>query len=49
MEHVNDKIVRDSDSVLDEKYRKRGSPERTKFEEEAYAFIIGEIQSHAEI
>lgn len=43
MEHVNDKIIRDYDSVLDEKYGKLGSPERTKFEEEAYAFYSGQL------
>ena len=43
MEHVNDKIIRDYDSVLDEKYGKQGTPERVKFEEEAYAFYSGQL------
>ncbi len=42
MEHVNDRQIRDYDAVLDAKYGKPGTPERERFEEEAYAFYSGQ-------
>lgn len=41
-EHVNDNRVRSYDAVLKEKYGKPGSPERLRFEEEAYSFYFGQ-------
>ncbi len=36
-------MIRDYDKVLDELYGKDGTPERERFEEEAYAFYSGQI------
>ena len=41
--HVNDKQIRDYDAVLDAKYGAPGTPERAKFEEEAYSFYSGQL------
>ena len=41
-EQVNDTQLRSYDAVLDAKYGKPGSPERTRFEEEAYSFYFGQ-------
>ena len=41
--HVDDCQIRDYSAVLDEKYGKDGTPERTRFEEEAYSFYSGQI------
>ena len=41
-EQVNDNQVRSYDAVLDAKYGKPGSPERIRFEEEAYSFYFGQ-------
>ena len=43
MNQVNDRKIRDYDAVLDAKYGAPGTPERTKFEEEAYSFYSGQI------
>ena len=43
MKHINDRQIRDYDAVLDAKYGAPGTPERTKFEEEAYSFYSGQI------
>lgn len=43
MRHVNDRQIRDYDAVLDAKYGAPGTPERTRFEEEAYSFYSGQI------
>lgn len=46
MKTNNHKIV-DYDAVLDAKYGKDGTPERAKFEEDAYAFYTGNILQDA--
>ena len=43
MNQVNDRKIRDYDAVLDAKYGAPGTPERTRFEEEAYSFYSGQI------
>lgn len=43
MRHVNDRQIRDYDAVLDAKYGAPGTPERARFEEEAYSFYSGQI------
>lgn len=35
------------DAILDEKYGKEGTPEREEFEQEAYAYCVGQIISDA--
>ena len=40
---TNDHKIRNYSEVLDRKYGQEGSPERIKFEEEAYAFYSGTI------
>ncbi len=46
METNNHKIV-DYDAVLDAKFGKAGTPERTKAEDEAYAFYTGQVIASA--
>ncbi len=41
-EHINDYQLRDYDLVLNAKYGKPGTPERTRFEEDAYSFYFGQ-------
>ena len=41
-EHVNNDKLRSYDAVLDAKYGHPGSPERIRFEEEAYSFYFGQ-------
>ena len=41
-EQVNDNQLRSYDAVLDAKYGNPGSPERIRFEEEAYSFYFGQ-------
>ena len=41
---TNDHKIRNYSEVLDRKYGQEGSPERIKFEEEAYAFYSGTIK-----
>ena len=36
-------MIQDYDVVLDARYGKEGTPERIKFEEDAYAYYIGLI------
>lgn len=43
MKHTNDHILRDYDAVLDSKYGAIGTPERDRFEEEAFAAYSGQI------
>ena len=43
MEQENDKTIRDYDVVLDAKYGAPGTPERERFEEEAFAFYSGRM------
>lgn len=40
---TNNHQIRDYSAVLDEQYGKEGTPERTKFDEAAYAFYTGQI------
>ncbi len=40
---TNNHKISDYSAVLDEKYGAEGTPERAKFEEEAYAFYTGAI------
>lgn len=40
--HVNDFQLRNYDEVLDAKYGKPGSPERVRFEEDAYSYYFGQ-------
>ena len=41
--NTSETMVQDSDAVLDARYGKEGTPERVKFEEEAYAYYTGLI------
>ena len=40
---TNDHKIRDYSAVLEEKYGAHGTPERAKFDEEAYAFYTSQI------
>jgi DNA-binding XRE family transcriptional regulator len=40
---TNDHQIRDYSKVLADKYGAHGTPERAKFDEEAYAFYTGQI------
>lgn len=40
---TNNHQINDYSAVLDEQYGKEGTPERAKFDEEAYAFYTGQI------
>ncbi|MGI6049170.1 MAG: helix-turn-helix domain-containing protein [Petrimonas sp.] len=41
--HKNDYKIRNYSNVLAEKYGEHGTPERAKFDEEAYAFYTGQV------
>ena len=41
--HTNDHKIRDYSAVLETKYGAHGTPERAKFDEEAYAFYTSQI------
>ncbi len=41
--HTNDHQIRDYDAVLDAKYGEIGTPERAKFEEDAYSFYTSQL------
>jgi len=41
--HTNDNKIRDYSAVLEAKYGAHGTPERAKFDEEAYAFYTSQI------
>ena len=41
--NTSETMVQDYDAVLDARYGKEGTPERVKFEEEAYAYYTGLI------
>ena len=41
--HKNDYKTRNYSNVLAEKYGAHGTPERAKFDEEAYAFYTGQV------
>ena len=43
MMHKNDYKIRDYSAVLAEKHGAHGTPERAKFDEEAYAFYTGQV------
>ena len=45
--NTNDGMIRDYDKILDELYGKEGTPEREKFEEDAYAYYSGQILQNA--
>jgi len=40
---TNDHTIRDYSAVLEAEYGKHGTPERSKFDEEAYAFYTSQI------
>jgi len=40
---TNDNIIRDYSAVLEAQYGAHGTPERAKFDEEAYAFYTSQI------
>jgi len=40
---TNDHVIRDYSAVLEAEYGKHGTPERAKFDEEAYAFYTSQI------
>ncbi len=44
---TNNRKIRNYSAVLDKKYGKKGTPERAKFDDEAYAFYTGEILKDA--
>ena len=41
--NTNETMIQDYDAVLDARYGKEGSPERIKFEDDAYAYYTGLI------
>ena len=41
--NTSETMIQDYDAVLDARYGKEGTPERVKFEEEAYAYYTGLI------
>ena len=41
--NTSEPMIQDYDAVLDARYGKEGTPERVKFEEEAYAYYTGLI------
>ena len=41
--NTSETMIQDYDAVLDARYGKEGTPERIKFEEEAYAYYTGLI------
>jgi len=41
--HTNDRKTRSYSSELDRKYGKHGTPERARFDEEAYAFYTSQL------
>ena len=41
--NTSETMIQDYDKVLDARYGKEGTPERIKFEEEAYAYYTGLI------
>lgn len=41
--NTNEPMIQDYDAVLDARYGKEGTPERTKFEDDAYAYYTGLI------
>ena len=41
--NTNETMIQDYDAVLDARYGKEGTPERIKFEEDAYAYYTGLI------
>ena len=41
--NTNEPMIQDYDAVLDARYGKEGTPERIKFEEDAYAYYTGLI------
>lgn len=41
--NTNEPMIQDYDAVLDARYGKEESPERTKFEDDAYAYYTGLI------
>ena len=41
--NTNDPMIQDYDAVLDARYGKEGTPERVRFEEDAYAYYTGLI------
>ncbi|MBP3510473.1 MAG: helix-turn-helix transcriptional regulator [Prevotella sp.] len=45
--NTNDHLINDYSAVLDAKYGKEGTPERDKFNEEAYAFYTSQILTDA--
>lgn len=44
---TNDHKIRNYSKILDQEYGTRGTEERRRFEEEAYAFYSGQIILHA--
>ena len=51
--NTSETMIQDYDAVLDARYGKDGTPERVKFEEEAYAYYTGLIlrdaRKHAKV
>lgn len=45
--NTNDHLINDYSAVLDAKYGKEGTPERDKFNEEAYTFYTSQILTDA--
>lgn len=41
--NTSEPMIQDYDAVLDARYGKEGTPERVKFEEDAYAYYTGQI------
>lgn len=41
--NTKNNLIQDYDAVLDSLYGKEGTPERNKFEEDAYAYYTGQI------
>ena len=47
--NTSEPMIQDYDAVLDARYGKEGTPERLKFEEDAYAYYTGLILRLAEV
>ena len=45
--NTKNNLIQDYDAVLDSLYGKEGTPERNKFEEDAYAYYTGQILREA--
>ena len=47
MNTKDENMIQDYDAILDERYGAEGTPQRAKFEENAYAYYSGQILKEA--